>query len=281
MEHRKIIEDLKKEYNNINVKQEGVFIMKKRIEEAKRENKNKKIKYVSVASIAAIATFVALPNLSPNIAMAMGKIPIIGKIVNVVTMNKYDEQDKNITAKTPVASDESSTQNLEKFNKEVDEYIKNLTEEFKKDFQVGANQSLDIDYDVITDTEKMFSLRINGTETKASGFTFSKIYNIDKKTGEMVELKDLFKEGSNYIDILSENIKQQMKEQMANDDSKAYFIDKDMEDSNFTKIREDQNFYFDKDDNLVIAFDEYEVAPGYMGEVEFVIENNLIKDILK
>ncbi|OJT72202.1 anti-sigma factor, partial [Clostridioides difficile] len=34
---------------------------------------------------------------------------------------------------------------------------------------------------------------------------------------------------------------------------------------------------FNKNGNLVISFDEYEVAPGYMGAVEFVIPNKVIK----
>lgn len=32
---------------------------------------------------------------------------------------------------------------------------------------------------------------------------------------------------------------------------------------------------------LVIVFDEYEVAPGYMGAVSFEIPTEILKDILK
>ena len=38
---------------------------------------------------------------------------------------------------------------------------------------------------------------------------------------------------------------------------------------------------WDKDGNLVIVFDKYEVAPGGMGTPEFVIEKGSISDILK
>ncbi len=281
MENNKIIEKLKKEYENINVKEEGVFIMKKRIEEAKRENKNKKIKYVSVASIAAIATFVALPNLSPNIAMAMSKMPIIGKIVEVVTIDKYEEQDKNITAKTPIVKDENNSDALNGVNVKIDEYVKMLTEDFKKEFVEGDNKSLDISYDVLKDSENIFTIRLNAEEIQASGYMFSKIYNVDKKTGNIVELKDIFKENSNYIEVLSENIKEQMKEQMAKDDSKSYFLDSDLEDTNFKQINQNQNYYFNENNDLVISFDEYEVAPGYMGKVEFIIPSDITVNILK
>lgn len=281
MEHNEIIKKLKKEYDNINVKEEGVFLMKKSIEQAKRENKNNKVKYVTVASIAALAVFIALPNLSSNIAMAMSKIPVIGKIVEVITIDKYDENDKNISAKTPVVKDENNSSSLDNFNSKTDEYIKSLTEKFKQDFKEGDNKSLDIDYDVITDNENLFSLRINGTETEASGYMFSKIYHIDKNTGNMIELKDIFKDGSDYVDILSQNIKEQMKQQMDSDESKSYFLNDEIEENNFNKIKEDQNFYFNKDNNLVICFDEYEVAPGYMGTVEFIISSDVVENILK
>ncbi|WP_334309184.1 RsiV family protein [Clostridioides difficile] len=45
----------------------------------------------------------------------------------------------------------------------------------------------------------------------------------------------------------------------------------------FESINKYQDFYFNKDGNLVISFDEYEVAPGYMGAVEFVIADKVIK----
>ncbi len=281
MEHNKILEKLKEEYKNINVKEEGVFIMKRSIEQAKKENRNNKIKYVSVACVAALATFVALPNLSPTIAMAMSDIPFIGKIVDVITINKYDEPENNIKAETPVAKDENNNEALNELNNKTDEYIKTLTEEFKKDFEKGDNKSLEITYDVITDNENLFSLRINGLEIKASGNMFSKIYHIDKKTGNIIELKDIFKENSDYIKVLSENIKEQMKEQMKNDENKVYFVDADIPTGNFEQIKEDQNFYFNKDNNLVICFDEYEVAPGSMGPVEFVIPTEVTQSILK
>lgn len=59
---------------------------------------------------------------------------------------------------------------------------------------------------------------------------------------------------------------------MAADDSKAYFYNSPEEAvDDFTGITGTENFYFNPDGELVIVFDEYTVAPGYMGVVEFVI----------
>ncbi|HWI49311.1 MAG TPA: RsiV family protein, partial [Rummeliibacillus sp.] len=47
------------------------------------------------------------------------------------------------------------------------------------------------------------------------------------------------------------------------------------------KIKPTQNFYINKHHQLVIAFDKYEVAPGYMGLVEFKIPTKIIqKDLV-
>ena len=50
---------------------------------------------------------------------------------------------------------------------------------------------------------------------------------------------------------------------------------------NFNEISETQNFYFNEAGELVIAFDEYEIAPGYMGCPEFVIPKSVIKAMEK
>ena len=50
---------------------------------------------------------------------------------------------------------------------------------------------------------------------------------------------------------------------------------------NFQGITEQTNFYFNEKDELVIAFDEYEVAPGSMGAPEFVIPQEVTAAILK
>jgi hypothetical protein len=48
----------------------------------------------------------------------------------------------------------------------------------------------------------------------------------------------------------------------------------------FDSIAKDQSFYINNEGKLVISFDKYEVAPGYMGVVEFIIPSNVIADAL-
>lgn len=123
-------------------------------------------------------------------------------------------------------------------------------------------------------------------ETAASGYEQAEFYHVNKRSGKEIELSDLFREGADYIHVISENIIVQMKEQMEGDEGKVYFFQGSegdltaVEDDCFSEIKENQNFYFNEYEELVIVFDEYEVAPGYMGSVEFIIPLEIVKDIL-
>ena len=49
----------------------------------------------------------------------------------------------------------------------------------------------------------------------------------------------------------------------------------------FKEISPEQNFYINEENQLVIVFDEYEVASGNMGMPEFVIPGGLLEDIAR
>ena len=56
------------------------------------------------------------------------------------------------------------------------------------------------------------------------------------------------------------------------DENVVYWLDdEDIREWNLEKIATDQDFYINAEGKVVICFDEYEVAPGYMGCVEFIL----------
>ena len=66
---------------------------------------------------------------------------------------------------------------------------------------------------------------------------------------------------------------------MAEDETKVYWVDStETPYWNWEGIKEDQNFYLDGDGNLVVVFDEYEVAPGYMGAQEFTVQRSVFEN---
>ena len=73
-----------------------------------------------------------------------------------------------------------------------------------------------------------------------------------------------------------------MREQMDADENVYYWLDdEDIPEWNFREITEDTSFYVNGDDQIVIAFNEGDVAPMYMGCVEFVIDNTVLAGIRK
>lgn len=172
---------------------------------------------------------------------------------------------------------------IQTINESIEEMTDRLIARFEEQVAQGeGHSSIYADHEVVTNTDTWFTLRIDVTEIAASGFQYQYYYHIDKTTGEIASLKNLFKEGADYITPISENIKEQMRDEMRADESKMYWIDSEddiIED--FEAIKEDQNFYLNEEGQIVICFDEYEVAPGYMGLVEFAVDEDAVADIRK
>ena len=68
---------------------------------------------------------------------------------------------------------------------------------------------------------------------------------------------------------------------MIEDETKVYWLDSDVPEWDFQQISEDVNFYINESGKLMIVFDEYQVAPGFMGVVTFEIPTDVLKDIVK
>ena len=296
------LEKMKQEYEEIRIPAElrrrveaGIQKGKEDGEEIIRMNKKSKlIKFVrntAGAVVAAMLAITIMANSGASIANAMMKIPVLGTIAEIVTFREYKDSTNDMTAdvKIPEVSvkNEDGSVNQETtdaVNKSIQEYTDEIIAQYKADVEASGGegkQLVDLEYEVITDSDRLFSIRFDKLQIMASGAESVKIYHIDKQTGQMINLKGLFKEDVNFIDPISDNIKKQMKEQMAADESKMYFIDSDMPESDFQSITEDTTFYVNDSGKLVIVFDEYEVAPGSMGVVEFVIPTDVIQDIVQ
>ena len=175
-----------------------------------------------------------------------------------------------------------SEDGVEAVNQNMEATVEELIRQFEDTLSEEGYHGLHVSQEVVTDNERYYTVKLSVLETEASGYEHNQFYTIDKQTGNVVTLEDLFAEGSDYISAISENIKTQMQEQMAADEGVIYFLDNDdMPEFNFQGITEQTNFYFNEKDELVIAFDEYEVAPGSMGAPEFVIPQEVTAAILK
>ena len=264
----------------------------------RKKNKGFAQKAAGWVAAAAVLILVVVPNISAEAAYAMGQIPILGKVIKAVTVREYHYEDGQFSAQIQEAQLEQETEGQEEqendiditagesiavINESIEEMTGRLIARFEEQVESGEGYNgVYADHEVVTDTDTWFTLRINVTEVAASGMEYQYYYHIDKTTGEIASLKSLFENGADYITPVSENIMKQMKEQMAEDDSKIYWVDtKEELGHQFEQIKEDQNFYLNEDGQIVICFDEYEVAPGYMGLVQFAIEEEAVADIRK
>lgn len=134
----------------------------------------------------------------------------------------------------------------------------------------------DMKYTVIRDDERYLIVRFEVTVNAGSSIDYNRWINYDKTAGKVLELSDLFKEGSDYVSVLSAEILEQMRFFNEHSDGMHYFIDG--EDA-FTEIEPDANFYIDGFGRIVIVFDESEVASGALGCPEFIIPEKTLERI--
>lgn len=302
------LQKLKKEYQKPEMSKEQFEALKKKMEEAKmmdnrketnsqnsRRNHLKKNMIKFAATAAAFAgVFIALPNISAPIAHAMEKIPVVGQLVEVVTFRDYKyETDRNMAdIEVPeikvdgTTADSETQEKLNKAAEEINEEIQKITDRIVAEFEDGLEfeggyQDVVVKSEVVSTTADYFTLKLNCYQGAGSGYEWNYYYTIDLKTGERMALKDIFQENADYITPISENIKEQMKAQMEADENNYYWLDNEIEEWNFKAITEDVSFYLNEDDHVVICFDEGEVAPMYMGTVEFEIPAEILSGIRK
>lgn len=285
MNRQEQMEMLKQEYQKIEIPEQALTAVQQGIRQAHQESRKPVYRfYPGRIAAAAVLAVIAVLNLSPQAAMAVADVPVLQKVVQIVTLNRYQvtEESLNYTAnvETPELSASGDAQlesSVGEINAEVEAYANQMIAQFEKEMeQQGGVYGLDILYNVVTDTDDWFTLQITTVETMASGAETRRYYNLDKTTGRYVQLADLFPEGVDYVTVISDNIRVQMKQRMAENEEQIYFIDSDMPEDDFQQIAADQSFYRNQDGGLVIVFNEYDVAPGYMGCPEFVMDAEVI-----
>lgn len=244
------------------------------------------LRHVAVYATCALlfTVFILLPNVSTVYASSLEDIPVIGDFVRVVTIRNYFYSDSNREMNITVPEIKSDGTAAELINRDVADLTQTLVDRFYEDLKESGGEGhsgIYCDYDIVTDTDDWFTLKITVHEAAGSSNTYYKYYHIDRKTGSIALLSDLAA-GEELYSVINAEIKQQMKAEMAEDSDKIYWT----EDNNdygwdFTGIDGDHNFYFDSDGNIVIVFNKYEVAPGFMGTPEFTVKLSTLGDTLK
>lgn len=229
-------------------------------------------------------TMFLLPNVSTVYAEAASKIPVIGELVEILTLKNYFYSDDRheMDIDVPSFADKEAKEAADRINMNIDELTRMLVSKFYKEVEIEGETghgSIYVDYEVITNSNKWFTLKLTVTQVSGSSNEYYKYYHINQKTGHYIELHDLFT-SDQYRERITDDIKKQMEAQMNANKDKVYYANDALIGEEFASIAENQNFYINRDNNLVIVFDKYEVAPGFMGCPEFIIKRSVFKDIL-
>lgn len=157
-------------------------------------------------------------------------------------------------------------------------YEKSLkeAEDFLDDFQLEeSNFIADASYEIKKNSTDVVSLIIKYYKYSggAHGYYEYVPYNIDMRSGEFLEISDLFKEDVDYKTIINKEINNQIKLLGNKEENIEKIYD-------FYSIKDNQKFYL-QDKSIVIFFDLYEIAPYAAGIPEFPVEVEKIKDSLQ
>ena len=276
----KNIFDLKEEYKNKEMSEEQVNAMKAAMEQAKKDSTKSQnvvvFRRVMATAAALVMAFIILPNTSGTVAYAMSQIPVLGKLVEVVTFRDYHyEDDRNraeievpelavseeevpeekvvtkgaageamIEAEAVEEKKETLQKSMEEINAEIQALTEPFVEEFKENLEKEQGyQEIIVESEVVNTTDEYSTLKLICYMGSGSGTEWNYYFTIDLNSGERLMLEDIFVDGADYVAPISENIKTQMEEQMAMDENVYYWLHDEMEEFNFKQIAADQSFY--------------------------------------
>ncbi len=235
------------------------------------------------AACTALLALGVLPNVSPAYAQAAGQLPIIGQLVQVLTVRNYtyDDGSHQLDAEIPGLTDPDNTAAADLINADIQTLTADAIGRFYSQLEPDNNGygSIHIDYETITSSDRWFTLQLRVSETAGSSDTYLRYYHIDRKAGRYVSFSDLF--AREHYAVLEEYILQEMENRMAADANVSFWTDSDAIGEAFNALTDDQAFYFTAEGALVIVYDKYEVAPGAMGNPAFMIPKDVYTPCLK
>lgn len=149
--------------------------------------------------------------------------------------------------------------------KTIDSYLDEI-KEFDKNPNTEHKLIVNIDFENYYSDNETISFSINSSQILADSYLQKKFFTINLTTGEVYNVEHFL--GPNYQNIILTTVKKQIVEDTKKNPSYIYFDDE----VNNLKISSKQPFYINKDNQVVIVFNQFQIAPGYMSLPEFTIK---------
>ena len=265
---------------------------KEKVLSMKDKTKRRRLPAFLKTIVAACFIFsVLLPNVSEKSAYALQSIPGLGRYFQLITLRKYSFYDGSHSAEvqTPYlavgaeeakcdsAWKEAKSDSAEKINADIAKITDELIQEFKEELTKSEYKNLDVHSEVILNSEEYYVLSLSVLQEEGDSHTLNHYYTVDKHSGELLTLSELFPYTANYKEILTEEVKKQIKEHNRISEDK-YFVQDGEDEEGFREVTDEQSFYINADKHLVLVFPEGEIAPMSMGEIQFIMPESIWQD---
>ncbi len=266
---------LQEEYEEVPIPPELDEVIRQSIARANRERKRRRLLlFSSSLFVALFLLFVSSLNLSPAFAQSVRALPGMERFVQLVTIQtvSFEAEDYEAHIETAAvtgdASDAARFLNARYVAEGEALYKQFLAQRNEMETNGGGHLSVTSSYETVRDDPLL--LTIVRTETRSEGSTsvVRTFDTIDKQLDLVVTLPSLFIDDS-YINTLQRIIE----EQIAHSEDQTYF-------NRSITVDPNQSFFINEQNELVIAFDKYEIAAGAYGPVEFVIPTEKIDYLL-
>lgn len=281
-------EEMKKNYEKVTMSPQEVKKMKERISQAMAENVQERKKLRVRRRILAVSLALMLcllPNLNESFARTLADVPMIGGFFELITVRDYHDSYKKSTADVNVSGLKTKHKKAEKTTKQVNKDIARLTDQYIKEYQEVAKnkglENLSVSSQVIAKTKHYFTLKLIATMSAADHYEEDHYYTISLDTGKQIKLSSLFKKGTDYKTVLKNDVKKQMRSAAKKDPNKIYWITQKNDDFKESDLINKASFYLNKKGDIVLCYNQGDVAPMYMGALQFTIAKNTVKTILK
>ena len=279
------LKTLHTQYKDIPIPQELEMMIEKNLQRLPKKRKRRLPLFLTSVAAAAILFTVGL-NTNPAMAKNLADVPVIGQVVKVLTFTEYEMVKDEYTAEIQVPQISGSSADIEALNEKYAQEGKILYEQFKTEIEEmeAGNMAVNSGYVIETDTDEILSVGRYVEVIVASSSSVMQYTTIDKQAETVITLPSLFKD-DRYVEIISRYLEDEMRRKMieTKGDEMYWVGGTEWHDESFgvfEGISPEQNFYITEAGKLVISFDEYEAAPGFMGLVTFEIPTELLQDVL-
>ena len=272
------MEDAKREYDNIPIPEELDSRVRAGIAQGKRRSRRHgaALRTVGTAAACFVVVFAGL-NISPTLASAAADVPVVGGVFRVLTVRNYEEtnDDRTLTVEQLAVEGESAL--ADRVNAEIDARVEAKTAEgeqaiadYKEAFLATGgteeqwaqhDNKVTVTYDVKSQRDGVLSFSVTSDVSFAAAYRETVYYNLDMNSGRELTLADVL--GEDWVNVCNDAIRAEIAKAPDN-----YFTE-DM--SGFTTVDGTTAFYINDAGLPVVVFPAYTVAPGFMGDVEFVI----------